>query len=361
MFFKNLLACSIFSFLTISGAIAESKQSNKAAFTQAYSLYQSAIKENDEASIYKHASEAHKSGIDYFGKDSINTANLALILAQLNLTKKRYTEAMELHDDIINVFEAQFGEASLEVADIRMAFIPAYISLGNNKLIKKLLSISEEFKIADPLIYAELQFQAGLALLKLRSNSGKAILNAREVFAQHLPADSAKRVLANFFSGRYYLMKRKRKSAVLAFKENLPVFEMTDGPNHHLELTTHAFLVQAYEELGDSDAATTHCVAIGKMTPWESDQKAEPLYRVKPDYPFNAASPRKIEGATTVEFTVNTFGIVKDVKVLENEGYHGFAKSSIAAVKKWRYAPKFVDGKAVDATLKVQLTYTNGE
>lgn len=41
-----------------------------------------------------------------------------------------------------------------------------------------------------------------------------------------------------------------------------------------------------------------------------------------------------------------------------SEGGSGFEKESLKAIKKWRYAPKFVDGKAVAAPSTVQLDYT---
>ena len=85
------------------------------------------------------------------------------------------------------------------------------------------------------------------------------------------------------------LLRKKYKKSVDSFTSNLPVFDALGGPTHPFELSTHAFLIDALEKDGKSDEATKHCIAIGKMRPWDDNQEPRPLYRIEPKYPMNMA------------------------------------------------------------------------
>ncbi len=63
------------------------------------------------------------------------------------------------------------------------------------------------------------------------------------------------------------------------------------------------------------------------------------------------------EGAVVMSFSIDTFGFVKDIKVIKSSG-KSFNSVAIEALEKWRYAPKIVDGQTVIAKdLKVQLDF----
>ena len=46
--------------------------------------------------------------------------------------------------------------------------------------------------------------------------------------------------------------------------------------------------------------------------------------------------------------------------IIESSGGKDFHKSALAALKKWRYAPKFEEGKAVNSDASVQLDFKMG-
>ena len=56
-------------------------------------------------------------------------------------------------------------------------------------------------------------------------------------------------------------------------------------------------------------------------------------------------------------FDISASGFVENIQVIDSSSPL-FTKESIAALNKWRYAPKFENGQAVTATdIKVQLDY----
>lgn len=72
-----------------------------------------------------------------------------------------------------------------------------------------------------------------------------------------------------------------------------------------------------------------------------------PIVKVAPNYPRRAAQ-RGIEGYVVVEFTVNALGAVVNPVVIEAAPPNIFDREALAAVKKFKYKPKTVNGKGVE-------------
>ena len=68
---------------------------------------------------------------------------------------------------------------------------------------------------------------------------------------------------------------------------------------------------------------------------------------ITPDYPPGAMA-QHMTGSVTLEYTVDTRGEPRDLHVVEATPPGVFDQAAINAVKRWRYAPMVVDGKAVD-------------
>ena len=71
-----------------------------------------------------------------------------------------------------------------------------------------------------------------------------------------------------------------------------------------------------------------------------------PLVIVKPIYPSRAAS-RGTEGWVKVEFTIQTDGSVDDAVVLQSEPEGIFDDAALAAINKWKFKEKMINGVAV--------------
>jgi TonB family protein len=101
-------------------------------------------------------------------------------------------------------------------------------------------------------------------------------------------------------------------------------------------------------------AASTTRRAAGEPPPVV--QEAKLIRRVNPDYP-SAAKKDGIAGSVDLEVTVSAQGVVENVSVIQATPPDMFDKSAVAAVRKWKYDPRFVDGLPSQAHLKVHLEF----
>jgi len=70
-----------------------------------------------------------------------------------------------------------------------------------------------------------------------------------------------------------------------------------------------------------------------------------PLVRINPDYPV-AALRRGREGWVQMEFEITELGAVANARVVESSDPL-FDEAALAALRRWRYAPKIIDGLPV--------------
>ncbi|MFA0046027.1 energy transducer TonB [Vibrio sp. 10N.261.51.F11] len=77
-----------------------------------------------------------------------------------------------------------------------------------------------------------------------------------------------------------------------------------------------------------------------------SNQQAMPLYRVEPRYPAKALK-RGAEGYVIMSFTIDETGRPIDIQVTDANPRRMFEREAMRALKKWKYQPKVVDGKAI--------------
>lgn len=92
----------------------------------------------------------------------------------------------------------------------------------------------------------------------------------------------------------------------------------------------------------------------------ESYVSAEPIERVEPKFPIDAARKGQ-SGWVQMSFVVNEEGKVKDVAVLEHSGPKSFISAAKKAVERWQYSPARVNGEAIEQCENtVQLDFVIG-
>ena len=72
---------------------------------------------------------------------------------------------------------------------------------------------------------------------------------------------------------------------------------------------------------------------------------AEPIDRIEPTFPKEAAV-KGLEGYVLLRFDINEEGKAENIEVLKAEPRNMFEKEAKNAVRKWRYAPRMVNGVA---------------
>ena len=86
------------------------------------------------------------------------------------------------------------------------------------------------------------------------------------------------------------------------------------------------------------------------------DKKAEVIFQPKPIYPRNLDG-RKIEGQVVLQFIIDKDGKTKEIEVLESTNQL-FAKSSINAVKAWKFKPlQDENGKQIEVKMKIPIKF----
>ncbi|PIE40796.1 MAG: hypothetical protein CSA49_06590 [Gammaproteobacteria bacterium] len=87
-----------------------------------------------------------------------------------------------------------------------------------------------------------------------------------------------------------------------------------------------------------------------------SDSSVIPLVRIQPQYPRRAAM-NGTQGEVIVGFTITPAGTVKDVSIIEAKPRGVFERAAKRAILKWKFKPKFVDGKAVSQQAQQKLVF----
>lgn len=98
--------------------------------------------------------------------------------------------------------------------------------------------------------------------------------------------------------------------------------------------------------------------AISGPAAAQNDRDVIPMVRINPDYPREAQIAGR-EGQVTLKFTVTATGTTQDIVVVQSSSPE-FEAPSIAALAKWRYAPKLdgdkpVERRDVHTTIRYQL------
>jgi protein TonB len=77
---------------------------------------------------------------------------------------------------------------------------------------------------------------------------------------------------------------------------------------------------------------------------------------VGPEFPSKALSQR-VSGAVTVEYTVDTNGDPRDVRVVEATPPGVFDHAAVAAVKRWHYDPVIANGAPVEVPVRTSIRF----
>ena len=344
----------------VSSAVFADEKSDKKAFREAYKAYQEAEASGNRAAALVSAQKAFEFGEKVFGPDHSNTAALLLNYGRLIY---RHEEAREVLEDAVNRYEKLYGKDAQELIDPLMDLAANSTRVGTlggaKRIYRRALNLASQHYPGNTMMEGTIRLEMGkVALQEAYSREAlKHLKKARELLASVEGNRALAQIAdADFYIGKYQMTKKDFDEAEDSLLRSLEVFE-TYAPNSRITMTNHAFLIRVYEEQGLSDEATKHCRAIGAKTPANPDQDYIPVYRKHPIYPLSAQRAGK-EGYAIIELTVDENGFVKDPKVIERDGPSSFETASLDAVRSFRYAPRYENGKPVDSKgVRYRFTY----
>ncbi|TAJ94294.1 MAG: TonB family protein [Gammaproteobacteria bacterium] len=272
------------------------------------------------------------------------------------------TETAELLRETLKNEEAAYGKDALEL-------IPVLMALGNvsgmpfkptqqEMYYDRALKIAQVQSPEDKIKYADLSLEAGRNVLQF-SKSKKArpfLETAYQHYMDQFGAGHLSTALACLALGEFHSAKRDYEKAEEYLLGSLETF--TSDPAYRTpEIRARTVLTGMYEYWNKREMATEQILAISKISSGTSTQEMIPVYRVNPDYPTEALS-KGSDGWVMLDFTVDETGQVCDVVVEDSEGHPLFKDAATAAINKWRYVPRFENGKPVATPhLKAKLTF----
>jgi len=315
-----------------------------------YAEYKKHVATGDWILSLTHARKSYEIGKVLFKSADKNNAALTYNYGHNLLELKQHNEARTLLNEALELYKTIYGDESKELLPVLtdLSLVEGEgLDDGNLKYQKQALEISEKNFGKDSLEHGHFLVEFGADNLKHGQSqlAKRNLYNGHEILAKHLPPSSEELAYVIFLIGKYQLSVNNLETAVEYLNKTLSTFKDPEKPSGQLELSTHGFLVLAYESLGKSDLATQHCLAIGRMTPDSPNQDIVPLFRKNPQYPYAELEAGK-EGYAMIEFDVNESGFVINARAIESSGGN-FETAAINAIEKWRYAPSFVEGKPV--------------
>lgn len=339
----------------------------QAGLDESYQAYQQALEQADKAQIISTAEQAYADGKAQLGATDKTTLALAMNLAKAlqqprNQMLDEQGTANQQRSEVLYLqalqgYRALYGEQALEVLDPMLGLAHSSNPKEAAKLYRQAIALADGKN--DPLLAAAVRLEAFNDLVVTEAYDREVrtyALDAQKIYHELAPKDSLQRVNVDTAVATIYLAEQKYAEAeplLLDVIEQLKVLPF-DAP---VALSAHAYLVELYSRQGEEDKATQHCQAIGNMRPWSVDQEQRPLFRLVPGYPLQYAKMSR-QGWVDVEVTVNEQGAVSHVEVLDSKGGKQFEIETVKAVSKWRYAPKFVDGKPVSAKTRSKISFT---
>ena len=310
---------------------------------------------------------------------------LAKILQNYGVALRRgnkTSESRAVLERSLGLMENIHGEGSIELVPVMADLADAYSSYRNSDLqlshYKRAIKIVRKEHGKESMEYADLAFRAATNTFSLsRSLTARQyLLDAQRIYTENFGADDQKIGLTVFFLGKMAFAESNYRRAADYLEEALPSFAGESDEVRVYRMATHALLVQVYESWGKSDLATRHSIAIGRDSPASPEADYQPLFRQLPKYP-RAMWQRRIEGSVVVEFTVNEDGFTENARVIKavtsepdstikalasDDENESFAVAALAAVKKFRYAPRFENGVAVPVeNVKARVVFKLGK
>lgn len=337
-----------------------------ADFSTEYKAYQTELEARNFPAALAHIEAAYQAAESVYGKNSRNYANLGFSLANtlakvhhpsLNGNSAQNARALALYRSGIAIYQQLPDVTPTEIITQTINAIEVTDNaIAQTELLEDALKLAKAQNQPELVAATQVQgFESIAHSFAYREKHNVMLKEAFDFFQTNAATYPKQYLHATYLMAQIKYAKKKYTAAETYF---LDVLKQTKELNfsHPLALGAHARLVDIYEQQGKSAQATPHCIAIGSMTPWNNNQDPVPLFRKEPEYPMSAARARK-DGYAKMKFTITPEGSITNIEVLETQGSSAFGTKGVEALAKWRYAPKFENGKAVPTESVVQLDY----
>ena len=305
------------------------------------------------------ARRAYNIGRRIFGEANERTAMLAINYAIL-LTDE--TESQSVLDEAVTIYQEIFGfgnEAMIDPLSNLGQMLADFdrIHLASQYYVRSLELARTHFG-EDSSKVGAIYLELGAVALRAEQfdTAHSRITDAREIlYSSTDPAARSNLVRADLLLGDYFLKTRQYEQAIEPLLLSLE--SLSRYPNADITLQNRIALIEAYENLGRSEESTVHCLFIGASRAFRGNERLRPLYTVVPDVAdFTGISDQRDD--LRIAFTVDEEGFVRDPVVISSIDSEILRRRLLNAVRRFRFAPRFIDGEAV-ATHNQEYIFRN--
>ena len=321
--------------------------SDLAAFNNAYERYLQLREDGNWGDALPHAKTSYELGLVHLSEDPKRQAELAYNFG-INLSETgRRERAAVIFTEAVDIYETAYGKNAVELVPVNLELGKALA--GQAKVVASMRPFNKAIKIAaknygkDSADYAQVQADIGAILFdRARSRDAKKFLErGYKGLVKTLGMESPRTGTAAYYLAKYEFAAHYFKDGIEHLNQTLATFPDPEKPSTDIEYMTHAMLVQGYVYLGQTEKATRHCLAVGRM------------YAFSPSNPLGIVAPRYNgagEGSVTLRFDVDENGFVRNLELDSLDGSESIVDIAMVAVEKFRYAPRFENGEPVVTT-----------
>lgn len=327
------------------------------AFSDAYAAYRAAADEGRYAEAAEFAAEAQTLAAASSPKDDELIAMLGYRHGMALIQARHHRDAYPVLEVAADQLRAAYGRHSQELMQAEIALATASwsdIAIGH---LRRAVKIATRLGLADGILIANAKLMVGQ---RLRGRRGLGLVEEAAAAFDAIGQES-QLAFAHLSLGRIRMANGWGEPADHFDTVLKLAGDGETARQRSLEVAAHTGFVELYAKQGRHDLATRHCLAVAQIEPRPGDEDPRRLYSAAPVYPAAARQVGR-EGSAVVEFTVDAQGIVRDPKVVSSEGGASFEEAALRSVEKWRYAPRFVNGKAVPVTaVRGTIKFTLGD
>lgn len=323
----------------------------KQAFQQAYKTFQQA-QASDKAAreqLQQLAYDALQKGKAYFGEAHFNTATLAVNYLMLLGPQERIgNEQHEIAQRAASVYQSELPATDLQQLDPLMLAIETMPEGKPEKLaeyeeaLNVLFDAWPEELAASRVILRSQVAEQFMRLGQLRSDMWQQVYQESETLNGMNHPLTLKAAYLSVLNN-----ENAERDDVIATLERVVDADVADNAEAlQVQLASYYALTQRYAaaKMDDSlEAALERIKALQAQTNGTADYDF--IQGKNPRYPRDEVASGE-EGEVLLTFDIDTDGHTQNIQIIE-QTTRNFGKSAQEALKKWRYVPAFVDGKAV--------------
>ena len=316
------------------------------SYADEFNAYMQAMQSRDLQKAEQHANNAVSIAEKTLSDNHPDLAQLLFNHGQVLAFMKNWPRAKEVLTRTVTLQENIHGKNSVQLIPTLTLLARSMIQhdrpipLELNRAIK--LARQHYGKNSERLAKVLLEMARGLYDTMNYTMARDRYREVHKIYNQILGPEHEQTIVVGFWLGETELARGKYKKARDLF------IPMTLNESKY-KLRAHAALAAIYEHLNDDEKASEHSLAISSAQPAEPNQDPILLHSEYPIWSTRA-------GFLIVEFDIDEKGFVRNPEIIRNTTGEYYKDEVMAAIKKWRYLPRYENGKAV-ATEDLQFQF----